>query len=122
VSDLVDRPVDFTERHSWPIAEKLAAQEKAIAMEEGKDAAVTDVTVNFSEPRKYGKLNHMFNLHSWAPFYANVDNIMNMSGDYTWQMISLGACGLLQNRLATAVGQFGYSAHKDPYEPDKWRH
>lgn len=122
VSDLVDRPVDFTERHSWSIAEKLAAQEKAIAMEEGKDAAVTDVTVNFSEPRKYGKLNHMFNLHSWAPFYANVDNIMNMSGDYTWQMISLGACGLLQNRLATAVGQFGYSAHKDPYEPEKWRH
>ena len=26
------------------------------------------------------------------------------------------------NRLATAVGEFGYSAHKDPYNAARWRH
>ena len=28
----------------------------------------------------------------------------------------------MQNRLATGVGEFGYSAHKDPYNNTKWRH
>lgn len=34
----------------------------------------------------------------------------------------LGATGIIQNRLATAVGEFGYSAHKDPYNAARWRH
>jgi hypothetical protein len=28
----------------------------------------------------------------------------------------------MQNRLSNASGEFGYSAHKDPYDPSKWRH
>ena len=64
----------------------------------------------------------MFNVHSWAPLYVNVDNIMNMSFDYIYQAASLGVTGIMQNRLATGVGQIGYSAHKDPYDRSKWRH
>lgn len=122
VEDLEDRPVDFTQKHEWVIAEKLAEQENAIAQAEGFDSAVTDVEVNFSGPRRYRKFPHMFNVHSWAPVYVNVDNIMNMSFDHIWQAASLGITGLTQNALSTAVGEFGYSAHKDPYDPSKWRH
>jgi hypothetical protein len=64
----------------------------------------------------------MFNIHSWAPVYVNVDNIMNMSFDHIFQAASLGASAIMQNRLATGVGEFGYSAHKDPYDRAKWRH
>ena len=122
VEDLVDREVDFTQKHTWVLAEALAKQENDVAQAQGDDSTVPEADVNFSEPRRYRKFPHMFNIHSWAPIYVNVDNIMNMSYDYTWQAASLGATAIMQNRLSNASGEFGYSAHKDPYDPSKWRH
>ena len=116
---LMDKSVDFTDRHLYPIAEKVAAQERELAERLGAD---TDVEVRISEPQRYRKFPHMFNVHSWTPVYVNVDNIMNMSFDRIWQAASAGATGIIQNRLATAVGEFGYSAHKDPNDVTKWRH
>lgn len=146
-SDLLDEEADFTKRHEYMLAEALTAQERAAgAMERtvcpeegvpageavsgaGEVASVADEAageagrkVNFSEPKRYRKFPHMFNVHSWAPLYVNVDNIMNMSYDRVYEAASLGATGIIQNRLATAVGEFGYSAHRDPYDPSKWRH
>ncbi len=116
---LIDRQADFADRYRYHIAEKITAQEKEIArireVQEKKNITV-------SEPKKYGKLSHMFNVHSWAPVYVNVDNIMNMNFDRFWQAASLGATGIMQNRLSTMTGEFGYSAHKDPYNNTKWRH
>lgn len=122
VEDLVDREADFTQKHTWTLAEALTHQEKVLAQAQGYESAVPELEVNFSQPRRYRKFPHMFNVHSWAPLYVNVDNIMNMSYDYTWRAASLGATGIIQNRLSTASGEFGYSAHKDPYDPSKWRH
>ena len=118
VSDLVDRPADWTQKHSWVLADKLTEQEKALA----SGPVTPEPEVNFSEPRRYRKLPHMFNVHSWAPVYVNVDNIMNMSFDQIWQAASLGATGIMQNRLSNASGEFGYSVHKDPYDQARWRH
>lgn len=117
---LINRKADFSQRHTWAIAEKLAQQEREIAASRGEEAVI-DVETTFSEPRRYRKFPHAFNIHSWAPFYVSVDNIMNMSYDYTWSAISLGATGIIQNRLSTFTGEFGYSAHKDPYEAGRWR-
>lgn len=122
VEDLVDREADFSQKHTWTLAEALAQQETALAKAQGYDSAVSEVAVNFSQPRRYRKFPHMFNVHSWAPLYVNVDNIMNMSYDYSWQAASLGATAIMQNRLSNASGEFGYSAHKDPYDPSRWRH
>ena len=122
VEDLVDREADFAEKHEWVLAEALAEQERKVALTQGSDSAVEEIEVNYSEPRRYRKFTHMFNIHSWAPLYVNVDNIMNMSYDYIWQAASLGATAIMQNRLSNASGEFGYSAHKDPYDPAKWRH
>lgn len=116
---LLNRSADFSELHHYPIAEAVTAQEKNLARLHEVDM---DKKVNISDPERYRKFPHMFNVHSWAPVYVNVDNIMNMSFDYIWQAASLGATGIIQNRLATAVGEFGYSAHKDPFNTDKWRH
>ena len=122
VEDLVDREADFTQKHKWVLAEALAEQERALAAKDGHEDSVTEPEVNFSQPERYRKFPHMFNVHSWAPLYVNVDRIMNMSYDQTWQAASLGATGIIQNRLSNASGEFGYSAHKDPYDPSKWRH
>ena len=126
VDSLVNREVDFTEKYRYIIADCLTEQEKQLAAANGEayaadeDLKIEDVYM--SEPQRYRKAAHMFYIHSWAPVYVNVDNIMNMSYDYIFQAASLGASAIMQNRLATGVGEFGYSAHKDPYDRSKWRH
>ena len=121
VDSLIHRPANLEDRYKYPIAEKITAQEKALAAQRD-EVFIPDSTVHFSEPAKYNKLTHAFNLHSWAPLYVSVNNIMNMSFDRIYEAASLGVTGILQNRLATGVGEIGYSAHKDPYNKSKWRH
>lgn len=116
VDSLLDKTVDFSDLHKYPIAEKVTQQEMAYAAYEVPEPT----SVNISEPERYRKVPHMIGLHSWAPVYVNVDRIMNMSFDHIWQAASLGATGIFQNKLSTAVGEFGYSAHKDPYNPEIW--
>ena len=125
VDSLFDRPVRFDSLYRYPIAEKITQQEKELAQEQGYSDAVTiDLDdVEISEPKRYRKVPHMFNMHTWFPAYVSVDNIMNnMSFDPLWQTLSLGVTGVTQNHLATARGEVGYSAHKDSYNPEKWRH
>lgn len=119
IDSLLSREVDFSDLHHYHIAEAVTAQERAIARKAEVDM---EKKVTVSAPEKYRKFPNAFNLHSWAPVYVNVNNIMNMSFDHIWQAASLGATGIFQNRLSTAVGELGYSAHKDPYNPEKWRH
>jgi hypothetical protein len=129
VSELFSYDADLSDRHKYMLAEALTAQEMAamdkMKAEHPETETVTEENVAgvySSEPKRYRKFPHMFNVHSWAPLYVSVDNIMNMSYDYMYDLASLGATGIIQNKLSTAVGQFGYSAHRDPYHPDKWRH
>ena len=125
VCDLLDRKVRFDSLYIYPIAECIRQQETEAAAKQGYDAAVTvkEEDVKISEPKRYRKVPHMFNLHTWFPAYVSVDNIMNnLSFDPLWQVLSLGVSGVMQNDLATAVGEAGYSAHKDPYHKSKWRH
>lgn len=122
---LFDRKVRFDSLYRYPIAEKITEQENELARQQGYDAAVTldEEDVDISEPKRYRKVPHMFNLHTWFPAYVSVDNIMNnLSFDPLWQTISLGVSGVMQNHLATATGEVGYSAHRDSYNPSKWRH
>ncbi len=79
-------------------------------------------TVQFTTPKRYWKGGHLFRIHSWAPVYFNVDNIMNLSYDHYYDLASLGVAALSQNDLGTAITQFGYSAHKNPYDHTKWKH
>ncbi len=116
---LMNRPADFTQLYKYHIAEAVTSQEKAIAESRG----VTEpVEIKISEPERYDKFRHSFNVHSWAPVYVNVNNIMTMAFENIWQAASLGATGIIQNRLSTMTGEFGYSAHKDPYNMSRWRH
>ena len=125
VDSLLDRKVRFDSLYRYPIAERMKEQEIAAAAAQGYDKAVTvdEKDVKISDAKRYRKVPHLFNLHTWFPAYISVDNIMNnLSFDPLWQVISLGVSGVTQNKLATAIGEIGYSAHKDPYNPSKWRH
>lgn len=120
---LLNRQVNFEDIHQYLLADALAQQEKELAIIEGASEAVpVNDSIRISKPKRYRKASHMFNIHSWTPVYVNVDNIMNMSFDRIYQAASLGASAIMQNNLATAVGEFGYSAHKDPFDNTIWRH
>lgn len=114
---LFSRKVDWSDHYRYPIADAMAEQEKSF----GKEIIPPD-SVRVSSPEKYRKLPHLFNFHSWAPFYVNVDNIMAFSYDHVYDLVGLGASALSQNALGTAVTQLGYCAHKDPMDKDLWRH
>jgi hypothetical protein len=126
VDSLINRKVDFTEKYSYVIADCLSEQERQLAADAGYSEAVNeDLNIEdlyISEPKRYRKAADLFYIHSWAPVYVSVDNIMNMSFDRIFQAASLGASAIMQNRHSTGVGEFGYSAHKDPYDRSKWRH
>ena len=122
---LLNRKVQFDSLFKYPIAEKMALQEKEVARSQGYESAVTvcEDEVKVAESKRYRKVPNIPNIHTWFPAYVSVDNIMNnMSFDPMWQALSLGISGVSQNHLATAVGEAGYSAHKDPYDATKWRH
>jgi hypothetical protein len=125
VKDLFDNTIKFDSLYKYPIAEKMKLQEIEAAKAQGYETSVTvrDEEVKVSESKRYRKVPHMFNMHTWFPAYVSVDNIMNsLSFDPMWETLSLGVSGVMQNHLATAIGEVGYSAHKDPYDASKWRH
>ncbi len=66
------------------------------------------------ESKRYRKGTHLFRFHSWAPVYYNVENIMELSYDHFYELVSLGATAYSQNTLGTAVSMLGYS-YRDGY-------
>ena len=117
-SDLLDRETGFSDIHRYRVADEMSRQERELS----ENDSTRSVTVEFSEPERYRKFPHLFNIHSWAPVYFNVDNIMEMSYDNYYDLASLGAAAVFQNNLGTMTGQIGYSAHQDPYNTEAWRH
>ena len=70
------------------------------------------------ESRRYSKLLHGFHIHSWAPFYANIDRLMNDLGGFDtqhfsnwYEFVAPGATLISQNNLGTLVTTLGYSYH-----------
>lgn len=129
---LEERQTSFSEIHRYRIADELSRQEKALAearrcLNTGQDrdadsSALQESGIIFSKPERYRKFDHLFNIHSWAPVYFNADRIMDVSYDYGYEMASLGAAALIQNNLGTMTANFGYSAHRNPYHWNKWKH
>jgi len=55
------------------------------------------------EPKRYSKMAHLFNFHSWFPFYADIDEL---TSDPT--AISPGITLMSQNHLSTLTSTTGY--------------
>lgn len=125
-SELNPKRVSDSDIHRYKIADKLSEQERILALSDSSvnttEKKDENTNIKFSEPERYRKFPNLFNIHSWAPVYFNYDNITNFSYDYIYELASLGATALIQNRLGTFTGYLGYSAHKDPYNKSFWRH
>ncbi len=115
----------LTGQYRYFVADELTRQASEALLAKGmlaKDGengtSIVKYPVSFNEfrsnvePRKYSKLGHMFRFHSWAPFYYDVDRILENDYDNLHQVVSAGATAYSQNTLGTAVTMLGYSYHK----------
>ncbi len=86
-------PYKFIENNSIRLDEKISEQEQEVINYDGIDT-IADYNV-----KKYSKLNHLFNIHSWAPVNINVND----------ESVSSGLSVMSQNLLGTAITSFGYN-------------
>ena len=77
--------------------------------------------------RPYSKVLHGIHIHSWAPFYANIDRLMNDLGSFDsqhfgnwYEFIAPGATLASQNHLGTLVSTLGYSYHAKHHAGHAW--
>jgi hypothetical protein len=140
IADLHPKTVSFDDIHAWTVADKLSAQEKALAssrsgsLSESSSSSNTNqsstghpeqpanghpelVSGSFSTPKSYSKIR-LPHIHSWAPVYFNYNSTSDISGDDYYETASLGATVLFQNLFGSGWGSLGYSYHKDPYTDD----
>ena len=94
------------------IADSLSRQAEAYAPAPSRETdSLLMSKVREMESEPYGKLGHLFHIHSWAPFYASVDKIMNFNYEHFYDLAAVGATVISQNTLGTAVATAGYSYH-----------
>ena len=107
------RVADFGKPFINNISEHLSRQARLNTepLSEEEDAALK-ARIDSLPAKNYKKLPHLLRIHSWAPFYANINRIMNMSYEHFYQLVSVGATVISQNDLSTATMQLGYSYHK----------
>lgn len=75
-------------------------EERTVMPQTGTDGPHLPV---IPEPVKYNKAAHLFNFHSWLPFYADIDEVKS---DPT--AVSPGLTLMSQNHLSTLVSTVGY--------------
>ncbi len=85
------KEVSSTRQFQDTLSDKLTAQEKGII-----DFSTPD-TSNYVS-KKYVKILDLFNIHSWSPVYIDPDQ----------SVINTGFSVISQNKLTTAITQFGY--------------
>lgn len=119
LADLPIKKVNFSEHCNYPLEDKLSEQEKLIANQNQSENSETDEalandyeTGSTETPRRYSKLAHALNVHSWLPFYMDYDELMSSSAQTLLQNAGLGGTVFFQNTLSTLYGSAGY--HYDP--------
>lgn len=111
IDSLSNDKVEWAVHYTSPVVDKLVSQRD-------EQSKITEIKGNadFLNPerypsKRYNKFLHSFKIHTWAPFYYNVDRIKNMSGDNLYELVSLGVVAYLQNDLGTVRSMLGYSYH-----------
>jgi hypothetical protein len=101
MEDALWKPLEEATDHREQIDYDQTAEEKRIdALPNQEDSLVFDT-------RRYHKLLHLFNIHSWLPAYVDY-----LNPEFTLNPeqipVNPGISLISQNRLSTAVSQLGY--------------
>lgn len=99
---LLWEPASFLTAASCPAADIMSRQ---------SGFSIDTVSLNTEKyvPQRYRKVSHLFRIHSWAPFYYNIDKLKNISYDNFYEIVSPGLTLYSQNTLGTMTGMAAYS-------------
>lgn len=92
---------DFNRPYRHELAETVAGQEGFCL----DTVAVDDIAF---ESKPYRKLAHLIRIHSWAPFYYDAVDALNMTSDDFSSVVRPGAMILSQDALNTMIMQAGW--------------
>lgn len=111
-SELDWKEADFTKPFKHVVAEQIAQQASKYTVHptEEQKTMLRD-SIESLPSKRYNKLVHMFHIHSWAPFYYNIDRLQEFSFPQWYRSVSPGATIFSQNSLGTATSMLGYSYH-----------
>lgn len=102
-SKAMAQPSDLNEPNPEPLFVSDLRKEEGFIL----DSSIINDTMAVYESKPYSKTAHLFNFHSWAPFFMNV----------TKQDLGIGVSFFSQNLLSTSVLQLGYK-----YNPQDIKH
>ncbi|MDR1883028.1 MAG: hypothetical protein LBR26_09670, partial [Prevotella sp.] len=99
---LLREETPFESPARFSLAETISQQE-GFTLE--KTAALPAIDL---QARPYAKASHLFHIHSWAPFYYNVDELVRGGSSNFTSALKPGATLISQNALNTAITQAGW--------------
>jgi len=108
------KSADFTKPYKYPIAETLAEQRKQFDVDyPSEKTGLINAFDTIAYPhKKYNKLTHFFNIHSWAPIYYNPNEVASIvSKEDIMSEVNPGVTLISQNNLGTATAFFGCDYH-----------
>lgn len=105
LDNLKKESANFARPHRFELAETIAEQEQFNL----DTAEMRSVEFN---PKRYYKAAHLFKIHSWAPIYYDVTEVINLQTDDFTTIVKPGAMLISQNSLNTAVAQAGWYYQK----------
>ena len=102
----------------WKSIEEVRDHREQIDYKQTPEEVLIDQLPNSEDSlefdtKRYRKALHLFNFHSWLPFYFDYLN-PELTLDPEQLPVSLGVSLISQNKLSTAVSQLGYE-YKDGY-------
>lgn len=113
LSDLDWKPASFNNPYRYALEDANSAKaDSMVTMPSAEEDEALRQRINALPSERYSKFGHAVNIHSWAPFYANINRIMNFSYEEIYQLASLGATLVSQNQLGTVVSTLGYGYHR----------
>ncbi len=100
-----DRPESDKKEALSPLelADRLTAESNFVA-----DTMVFPKDLNYPVS-KYNKAGNLFHIHSWAPFYYNLEELAALSFENLHRSLSPGLMFMSQNALTTSILQAGYA-------------
>lgn len=111
-ADLLWEDADFSKPFLFSDADRFSAQADTMAPALSPERmAEIRARVDSLPAKRYHKSLNLLHFHSWAPIYAGVNRIMNMSYDHYYQLAAPGVTVMSQNLLGTAVAIAGVSYH-----------